>query len=122
MGAIIGFIFLSAGLTAVPIAFAAGVAGSIYLVFWDGLTPGTIVRTMYYHLDSFPLLAIPLFMMMGRFAERAGMLDDLTDWLILLVGRMRAGMAYINVLGSMMFGGISGSAASDVASLGPIEM
>ena len=81
-----------------------------------------MTRIIYYHLDSFPLLAIPLFIMLGAFAEKAGMLDGLVRWLLLIVGRMRAGMAYVNVLASMFFAGVNGAANADVASLGPLEM
>lgn len=121
MISIISGIFGFSALIGVPIAFAAGLAGAFYIVIWEGLPPGVIVRIMFYNLNSFAFLAIPLFIMIGILSEKSGMLNELVDWLRLIVGRMRAGMAYINVLASMVFAGVSGSAIADVASLGPIE-
>lgn len=118
----ISLIFFVTAICGTPIAFAAGIAGAAYIVLWEGLPPDVMTRIIYYHLDSFPLLAIPLFIMLGAFAEKAGMLDGLVRWLLLIVGRMRAGMAYVNVLASMFFAGVNGAANADVASLGPLEM
>ncbi len=121
MIAIISGIFALCALVGVPIAFAAGLAGAFFIIVTEGLSPGVVVRIMFYNLNSFAFLAIPLFIMIGTLSEKAGMLDELVAWLRLIVGRMRAGMAYINVLASMVFAGVSGSAVADVASLGPIE-
>jgi tripartite ATP-independent transporter DctM subunit len=118
---IIGGIFAGSALIGVPVAFAVGLAGAFYIVIWEGLPPGVLARIMFYNLNSFAFLAIPLFMLIGVLAEKSGMLDDLVQWLRLFVGRLRGGMAYINVLASMVFAGVSGSAIADVASLGPIE-
>ena len=65
---------------------------------------------------------IPLFVVIGYLAERAGLLSDLVAWLLMLLGRLKAGMAYVNIVNSMFFAGISGTAVSDVASLGRIEI
>ena len=82
------------------------------------MEPTILVRRFYYALNSFPLLAIPLFIMLGVLADRARMLPQLVVWLQMILGRLRGGMAYINVVAAMLFAGISGTAVSDIASLG----
>ncbi|MEZ5934567.1 MAG: TRAP transporter large permease [Alphaproteobacteria bacterium] len=106
----------------VPVAFGMGLAGASWILFVEGMEPGTVARRIIFALDSFPLLAIPLFIMMGHLAERAGMLPEMVRWLQMVLGRLRGGMAYLNVLASMLFAGISGTAVSDVASLGRVEI
>jgi tripartite ATP-independent transporter DctM subunit len=119
---ILSSVFVSTILIGVPIAFAMGLAGAIWILAFEGLDPSILVRRMHTALSAFPLLAIPLFVMIGVLAERCGMLPDLVRWLQLLLGRLRGGMAYINVAASMVFAGVSGSAVSDVASLGRVEI
>jgi tripartite ATP-independent transporter DctM subunit len=120
MLAVIGSIFFLTLLIGAPIAICLGLAGAVYAVFWLGLPPSLLVRRMYYVLDSFPLLAVPLFIMLGHLSERAGLIPRLIEWLQLLIGWMRGGMAYVNVIATMIFSGISGTAVADVASLGRI--
>lgn len=119
---VVGTIFLVALVVGVPIAFAMGLAGSTWIMFFEGLDPSVVVRRMYGIMGSFPLLAIPLFSMIGILAERCGMLPDLVKLLQMLLGRLKGGMAYINVANSLMMGGVSGTAVSDVASLGRVEI
>ena len=122
MVGVISLIFISCFLIGVPIAFALGLAGSSYILFFEGLSAGILVRRFYHALDSFPLLAIPLFIMIGHLVESSGLLTEVVRWLQLFVGRMRGGIAYINVLLSMLFAGVSGTAVSDVASIGRVEI
>ena len=82
------------------------------------MEPTILTRRFYYALQSFPLLAIPLFIMLGILADRAQMLPKLVVWLQMIFGWTRGGMAYINVVAAMLFAGISGTAVSDIASLG----
>lgn len=106
----------------VPVAFGMGLAGAVWILFVEGIEPSIIARRIYFALDSFPLLAIPLFIMMGFLAERSGLLPEMVRWLQLLLGRIRGGMAYVNVAGSMLMAGVSGTAVSDIASLGRMEI
>lgn len=115
--AIIFFVTLVIG---VPVAFGMGLAGGTWILFFEGMEPTILVRRFYHALGSFPLLAIPLFIMLGVLADRARLLPQLVVWLQMLFGRMRGGMAYINVVAAMLFAGISGTAVSDIASLGRI--
>ena len=118
MLAVIGFIFFATILIGVPIAFGMGLAGSTWILFFEGIEPTILVRRFYHALNSFPLLAIPLFIMLGMLADRARLLPELVVWLQMILGRLRGGMAYINVVAAMLFAGISGTAVSDIASLG----
>jgi len=106
----------------VPIAFAMGISGAIWIVFFVGLAPTVLARIAYNALASFPLVSIPLFIMIGHLANRCGMLPDLVRWLQLVFGWLRGGRAYISVVGSMFFGGISGTAVSDIATIGRLEI
>jgi tripartite ATP-independent transporter DctM subunit len=119
---VLSLIFLFSISIGIPIAFGMGLAGVSWILFVEGLDASILARRMHTALSSFPLLAVPLFIMIGFLADRSGMLPDLVRWLQLLLGRFKGGMAYINVVGSMVFAGVSGSAVSDVASLGRVEI
>jgi tripartite ATP-independent transporter DctM subunit len=118
MLAVIGLIFFGTIVIGVPIAFGMGLAGSTWILFFEGIEPAILVRRFYHALNAFPLLAIPLFIMLGMLADRARLLPELVVWLQMILGRLRGGMAYINVVAAMLFAGISGTAVSDIASLG----
>jgi tripartite ATP-independent transporter DctM subunit len=119
---VIGLIFFATIVIGVPIAFGMGLAGSTWILFFQGMEPTILARRFYYALNSFPLLAIPLFIMLGILADRAQMLPKLVVWLQMLFGWTRGGMAYINVVASMLFAGISGTAVSDIASMGRVQI
>lgn len=114
--------FLACLVIGVPIAFALGIAGGAYIVYVEGLSVELLSRRMFYALNSFPLLAIPLFIMIGDLAERSGMLPKLVTWLRMILGWTRGGIAYLNVIASLIFAGVSGTAVSDVASMGRVEI
>lgn len=119
---VIGVIFFATVLIGVPIAFGMGLAGTTWILFFQGMEPTILARRFYYALNSFPLLAIPLFIMLGMLADRAQMLPKLVVWLQMLFGWTRGGMAYINTVSSMLFAGISGTAVSDIASMGRVQI
>ena len=122
MTAVIALIFFITILIGMPVAFGMGLAGSSWILFFERMEPTVLVRRFYHALGAFPLLAIPLFIMLGVLADRARMLPQLVVWLQMLLGRLRGGMAYMNVVSSMLFAGISGTAVADIASLGRIEI
>lgn len=122
MIASLSLIFAACLVIGVPIAFALGIAGAAYIVYAEGLPVELLSRRMFYAMNSFPLLAIPLFIVIGDLAERSGMLPRLVEWLKLLVGWSRGGRAYLNVIGSLIFAGVSGTAVADVASMGRLEI
>lgn len=119
---VVSIVFAVSFLVGVPIAFCFGLAGGAYILFWESLPAALFVRRIYYALDSFPLLAVPLFIMVGDLSERAGLIPRLVAWLKILVGWMRGGIAYMNVISMTIFSGISGTAIADLASLGRIML
>ncbi|MCX7028202.1 MAG: TRAP transporter large permease [Spirochaetes bacterium] len=103
----------------IPVAFALLLSSVLSaLVAGQGLS--TLVQQMVKGIDSFTLLAIPFFIAMGEIMGEGGISEKIVDLANLLVGRFRGGLAYVNVIDSMFFGGISGSAVADVSSLGSI--
>jgi tripartite ATP-independent transporter DctM subunit len=105
-----------------PIAFALGLASISYLAA-EGRTPLVImVQRMTSGLDSFPFLALPLFVLAGHVFSTGGIARRIYDFARALVGHFRGGLAHVNVVGSMIFAGMSGTAQADAAGLGVIEI
>jgi tripartite ATP-independent transporter DctM subunit len=102
-----------------PIGIALGVgtlaAASLYPILNPIIIPTRMVGLLS---DSFIILAAPLFILAGNIAARGGIARVIIDLATVLVGRFRGGLAYVNILDSMLFGGISGSAVADVSALG----
>jgi C4-dicarboxylate transporter DctM subunit len=113
-GIMIGLMFFN-----VPIAICTGLA-ALGGVVAAGLPPMIMVQRMLTGLDTFTLIAVPLFILTGRFMALGGITRDLINVSKVLVGYMKGGLAYINVVASMLFAGITGSAASDTSSIGAI--
>lgn len=102
---------------AMPIAFALGL--STVLVFWlDGQPLPLLTQRLWTGLDKFTLVAIPLFIMAGELMGGSGILSRLLDFSRLLVGRVKGSLLHINILVSMFFGGINGSAIADTSAVG----
>ena len=102
-----------------PIGIALGIGALGAALIHPALNP-IIIPTRFVGLlsDSFLLLAAPLFILAGNVAARSGVARAIIDLATVVVGRFRGGLAYVNVVDSMLFGGISGSAVADVAALG----
>lgn len=103
----------------VPVAFSL-LLSAVFSAMAAGQGLSTLVQQMVKGVDSFSLLAIPFFIAMGEIMGVGGISDKIIDFANLLVGRFRGGLAYVNCLDSMFFGGISGSAVADVSSLGAV--
>jgi len=104
-----------------PIGIAMGMATLVVTLFFSAVNPITIPAQFVGLLsDSFILLAAPLFILAGNLAAASGVARAVIDFATVLVGWMRGGLAYVNIVDSMLFGGISGSAVADVASLGRV--
>lgn len=102
-----------------PIGLALGVGTLAAATFFTALNPIVIPSRFVALLsDSFIILAAPLFILAGNIAARGGVARAIIDLATVLVGRFRGGLAYVNILDSMVFGGISGSAVADVSALG----
>jgi len=103
---------------AVPIAFALGFAAVAYIVVSGQANLNVVPTIMFGAMDSFPLLAIPFFIMAGDLMGRCGMLDRLVDLAKALVGQVRASLAHVTIVSSMVFGGVSGVSLADAAAVG----
>lgn len=77
-----------------------------------------LYRNLYNGIDSFPLMAIPFFMLAGELMNRGGITLRLVEFAQALMGHLRGGLAHVNVLSSMLFAGLSGSAVADTSALG----
>lgn len=102
-----------------PIAYAVALA-SIFTLLYQGLPLTTVAQQMVKGISSFSLMAVPFFITMGYLMGKGGISNRLIDLANACVGWMRGGMAMVNIVASYFFGGISGSAAADTASLGSI--
>jgi tripartite ATP-independent transporter DctM subunit len=115
---IIFFILLFLGL---PVGFVMAVTSALYFLFsGNALFLLMLPERIFSGLDVFVLMSIPFFMLSGEIMNRAGMSDRLVDFANLVVGRIRGGLAQVNVLASILFDGITGVALGDVAALGKI--
>lgn len=119
--AVVAFVILFAlMLTSTPISVSA-VLATIGGIFTSGnLNISVLAQKIFESTNSFTLIAVPLFMLAGRFMALGGITRDLLNFSSVLVGFLRGGLAYVNVVASMFFAGITGSAAADTASIGAI--
>lgn len=119
MAEVLLIVFVISIVLGMPISIAMGVGALGAAIFYPILNP-IIIPTRFVGLlsDSYLLLSAPLFILAGNIAARGGVARVLIDLATVLVGRFRGGLAYVNVLDSMFFGGISGSAVADVSALG----
>lgn len=105
-----------------PIAFAIGISSIGFILLTAPMNIIVAPLRMFAGVNSFVLLALPLFVLAAEIMVRAGVSRRLFALVNLLVGRVRGGLAYVNVLESTLFGSISGAALSDIAALGKIEI
>ena len=117
------FLFIAFFLTialGVPVAFCLGLGALTFLLF-SGKEALLIIPTlMFSGVDSFPLMAIPFFIMAGDLAERSGILPDLVGLAKALVGHWRAGLAHVSIVTEMFLSGVTGTAVGDAAAIGSI--
>ncbi len=104
-----------------PITFALAASTSLTMLYL-GIPLMAMVQQMAKAINSFSLMAIPFFILAGEIMGAGGISDRMLRFANVCVGRLRGGLAHVNILASMFFGGISGSAVADVSSLGTIEI
>ena len=112
-----GFLILIIARVPIPLALMASTAVTMLYL---NLPLMTMVQQMAKAINSFSLMAVPFFILAGEIMGAGGISDKMVDFANAVVGRFRGGLAYVNCLDSMFFGGISGSAVADVSSLGSI--
>ncbi len=110
-------IFLILLFTRVPIAYSLGISAVIYLLL-EGIPFNIVAEKMYAGMDSFTMVCIPSFILAGNLMNTGGITKRIVAFCNVFVGHIRGALAYINILASVLFAGISGTALADVASLG----
>lgn len=121
MVAVLFITFLVCLVVGVPVAFSLGISSLAYFV-GAGMPITTFAQRFFAGIDSFTLLCIPGFTLAGNLMNQGGISDKLMDFCEKMVGHLTGGMAYANILASMIFAGISGTALSDTVALGGIEI
>ncbi|WP_210320974.1 TRAP transporter large permease [Bosea sp. OAE506] len=115
-------LFLALMGSGIPVAIAMAGSSLIYILA-TGIAPDfVIIHRMFAGLDSFPLLAVPFFILAGNLMNSAGITNRIYNFALGLVGWMRGGLGHVNVVGSVIFSGMSGTAVADAAGLGTIEI
>jgi tripartite ATP-independent transporter DctM subunit len=115
-------IFLLVLLTGVPVFIALAGSSLFYTHVVAGIPDFVILHRMVGGIDSFPLLAVPFFILAGNLMNSAGITNRIYDFAVASVGWMRGGLAHVNIMGSVIFAGMSGTAIADAAGLGTIEI
>jgi TRAP-type C4-dicarboxylate transport system permease large subunit len=106
----------------IPVAIAMAGASLIYVMVTGNIPDYVVIHRMVGGLDSFPLLAVPFFILAGNLMNSAGITNRIYNWALAIVGWMRGGLGHVNVVGSVVFAGMSGTAIADAAGLGTIEI
>ncbi len=104
----------------VPIAFSLGASGLLYLLIERPTFLVTVPQRFWSGTNSFIIIAMPLFILAGELMNRGGITRRLIDFSLLLVRPIRGGLGEVNVVASMIFGGISGSAVADTSAIGSV--
>ncbi len=107
-------------LLGVPISFCIAGSSLAVMLIDPALQPITMVQRLYTGLNSFVVIAIPLFLLTAEIMNLAGITDKLINLSYALVGHIRGGLAHVNVVVSMVFAGISGSSTADTAGIGSV--
>lgn len=116
---IIFLVLMSGGL---PVAIAMAGSSLLYIYFTQSSPPFVVIHRMVSGIDSFPLLAVPFFILAGNLMNNAGITNRIYNYALALVGWMKGGLGHVNVVGSVIFSGMSGTAIADAAGLGTIEI
>jgi len=114
--------FLVLMLIGVPVALAMVGASLLYLLVSGSVPDVVVAQRMIAGVESFPLLAVPFFILAGNLMNIAGITGRIYDFALALVGWMRGGLGQVNIIGSVVFAGMSGTAIADAAGLGTIEI
>ncbi len=115
------FVWLALMFLGVPIYVSLGVSSLLHILT-SGLNPLTVAQRITNAANSFPLLAAPFFILMGNIMNTSGVTRRIFNFASVVVGWMRGGLGHANVLASVIFAGMSGSAVADAGGLGTIEI
>src|ERR1043165_2761962 len=116
------FVFFATLLAGIPVFIALAFSSLLYTHFIAGIPDFVILHRMAGGLDSFPLLAVLFFILAGNLMNSAGITNRIYDFAVATCGWMKGGLGHVNVVGSVIFAGMSGTAIADAAGLGTIEI
>ncbi len=119
LAVLVGFFVLF--VVGVPVVFAILIPSLAY-IWWADIPLATIGQRVLYALDSFPLVAVPVFIFVGNLMNASGITDRIYRFATTLGGRLPGGLAQVNIIGSLIFSGVSGAALADVGGIGRIEI
>jgi TRAP-type C4-dicarboxylate transport system permease large subunit len=114
--------FLLMMIVGVPVAVSMAGASLLYLLVSGDVPDVVVAQRMIAGVESFPLLAVPFFILAGNLMNIAGITGRIYNFAVALVGWMRGGLGHVNIVGSVIFAGMSGTAIADAAGLGTIEI
>jgi TRAP-type C4-dicarboxylate transport system permease large subunit len=114
--------FLGALTAGLPIAVAMCIGSLVYIWLSGNIPPLSMIHRMVGGVDSFPLLAVPFFIYAGNLMNSAGITNRIYNFALALVGWLKGGLGHVNVVGSVVFAGMSGTAVADAGGLGTIEI
>ena len=120
-GFLVIFAFVGLFVLGFPVVLAIGIPCVVYLLAND-LPVDLLAQRTLYALDSFPLVAVPVFLFVGSVMNSAGISKYIYRFADTLVGRLPGGLAQVNIFGSLVFAGMSGSALADIGGIGRIEI
>src|SRR5258705_6052041 len=114
--------FLAFMLCGLPVAVAMAGASLVYILVSGSVPDVVVAQRMIAGIESFPLLAVPFFILAGNLMNIAGITGRIYNFAVALVGWMNGGLGHVNIIGSVIFSGMSGTAIADAAGLGAIEI
>lgn len=117
---ILGISFITFLILGIPIAFVLGLTSFVALLYSGNIPLLLMPKEMFSGTDSFPLLAVPFFMLAGNLMNAGGITRRLIHFCNILLGYVRGGLALVNIVASMFFAGITGAAAADASAIGSI--
>lgn len=120
-GYLVLLIFFVLFVAGVPVVFAILIPSLLY-IWWETIPLATVSQRVLYALDSFPLVAVPVFIFVGNLMNAGGITDRIYHFAHTLAGRLPGGLAQVNIVGSLIFSGVSGAALADVGGIGRIEI
>jgi TRAP-type C4-dicarboxylate transport system permease large subunit len=115
-------LFLGLMISGLPVYIAMAGSSLIYVMVSGNVPDFVVIHRMVGGLDSFPLLAVPFFILAGNLMNSAGITHRIYAFALALVGWMKGGLGHVNVVGSVVFAGMSGTAIGDAAGLGTVEI
>jgi len=109
-------------LTGLPIALGMGIGSVVLMGIFSDINYGIIFQRLVYGVNSFILLSIPLFLFAGNLMNTGGITHRIFKFANVLVGHLKGGLGHVNVVASIIFAGMTGTATSDAAGLGTVEI